>query len=232
MPATACLEASVGPGTGKPHDIALIQALLAHIPDLTGRSYWPGRIDGIPSDTLTDAINQFQEDFGLLDAPGDDIRAMISPASVTFLCLREAAAPALSGLRAIAGTATLYVPPRCGEQILGAMNSKLRSLGYEGDAAIGRRLAALAERVFDRHRFLIRFPAPEGRSRTQRIRVHLHGVKWITEEGHLTSTEQPHSPVPEAIWSLVSAETWPVGGLTPEQIDYAGRRELWLRQDG
>ena len=58
------------------------------------------------------------------------------------------------------------------------------------------------------------------------------GLKWLTEQGRLASSEQPHSPVPEALWSLVTAETRPVGGLIPEQIDYAGCRELWLRHDG
>ncbi|MEP3116360.1 peptidoglycan-binding domain-containing protein [Nisaea sp.] len=233
MSVIAYLETSVGPGSGQPHDIALVQALLAHIRDLLGRPYWPGRIDGLASDAMLDAINRFQEEFGLLDDPGDDIRAVISPASVTFQCLREATAPVLAGLRAVTGTATLYVPPRCGEHVLGVMTTKLRSLGYHGNAVLGRRLAALAERVFDRHRFLIRFPAPEDRNtRAQRVRIHFHGLKWLTEQGRLTSSEQPHSPVPDAIWSLVAAETRPVGGLTPEQIDYAGCRELWLRHDG
>ena len=113
------------------------------------------------------------------------------------------------------------------------MTAKLRNLGHQGNAVLGRRLAALAERVFDRHRFLIRFPAPEGRNtRTQRVRVHFHGLKWLTEQGRLTSPEQPDSQVPEPIWSLVATEAHPVGGLTPEQIDYAGCRELWLRHDG
>lgn len=233
MPVIAYLETSVGPGTGQPHDIALVQALLAHIKDLFGHPYWPDRIDGMASDALLEAINRFQEEFGLLDTAGEDIRTVISPASVTFQCLREATAPALSGLRAVTGTATLYIPPRCGEQVLGVMAAKLRSLGFEGNTALGRRLAALAERVFDRHRFLIRFPAPEdSNSRTQRVRVHFHGLKWLTAQGRLTSPEQPHSPVPEALWSLVTAETRPVGGLIPEQIDYAGCRELWLRHDG
>ncbi|WP_193173437.1 hypothetical protein [Nisaea nitritireducens] len=233
MPVIAYLETSVGPGIGQPHDIALVQALLAHIRDLSGRPYWSDRIDGLASDALLDAINRFQEEFGLLDDAGDDIRAMISPASVTFQCLREATAPVLAGLRAISGTASLYIPPHCGEQVLGVMTAKLRTLGYEGDAVLGRRLAALAERVFDRHRFLIRFPAPEDRApRIQRVRVHFHGLKWLTEQARLTSSEQPDSPVPEAIWSLVATETRPVGGLAPEQIDYAGCQELWLRHDG
>jgi len=232
MPMTAYLETSVGPGTGQPHDIALVQVLLAHIKDMSGQSYWSDKIDGCASDALLEAINRFQEEFGLLDAAGDDIRTMVSPASVTFQCLREATAPVLAGLRSVTGTATLYVPPNCGEHVLGVMTAKLRSLGYEGDAILGRRLAALAERVFDRHRFLIRFPAPEDRkNRTQRVRVHFHGLKWLTEQGRLTSSEQPYSPVPEEIWSLVVAETRPVGGLVPEQIDYAGCQELWLRHD-
>lgn len=233
MPIIAYLETSVGPGTGQPHDIALVQALLAHIKDLSGQPYWPDGIDGFASDALLDAINRFQEEFGLLDDAGDDIRAVISPASVTFQCLREATASALVGLRAVTGTPTLYVPPRCGEHVLGVMTTKLRSLGHQGNAVLGRRLAALAERVFDRHRFLIRFPAPEDRkNRAPRVRVHFHGLKWLTEQGRLTSSEHPHSPVPESIWSLVAAEARPVGGLTPEQIDYAGSRELWLRHDG
>ncbi len=233
MPVTAYLETSVGPGTGQPHDIALVQALLAHIRDLFGRPYWSGGIDGCASDALLDAINRFQEEFGLLDDAGDDIRTVISPASVTFQCLREATASVLVGLRAVTGTATLYVPPRCGDHVLGAMTAKLRQLGYEGDAALGRRLAALAERVFDRHRFLIRFPEAESRkNRAQRVRVHFHGLKWLTKQGRLTSSEEPGSPVPEAIWSLVASETRPIGALTPEQIDYAGCRELWLRHDG
>ena len=232
MPATACLEASVGPGTGRPHDIALVQALLAHVRDLDGRSYWPAGIDGRASDGLADAIDRFQEDFGLLDAAGDDIRCMISPASATFQCLRDATARELTGLRAVAGTATLYIPPRCGASVLQVMTAKLRSLGHGGDTALGRRLAALAERVFDRHRFLIRFPAPEGRHPTRRVRVHFHGLKWLTDQGRLTSSEEPLSPVPDAIWSLVAGETPAIGCLMPEQIDYAGRRELWLRHDG
>tara|TARA_E500000305_G_scaffold110822_1_gene120134 strand:- start:1100 stop:1816 length:717 start_codon:yes stop_codon:yes gene_type:complete len=238
MLVTAYLEATVGPGTGQPHDIALIQALLAHAEDLSGQSYWPGGIDGVSNDALLDAISRFQEEFGLLDDAGDDIRTVISPASVTFQCLRQAARPALDGLRAVTGTATLYVPPRCGARVLGAMTAKLCSLGHEGDAVLGRKLAALAERVFDRHRFLIRFPAPENRKnrarhvREQRVRVHFHGLKWLTQQGRLTSSEQPGSPVPEAIWSLVASEALPIGALTPEQIDYAGRRELWLRHDG
>ena len=233
MPVSAYLEASVGPGTGQPHDIALIQALLAHITDVFGRPYWTDGIDGLASDALLDAVNCFQEEFGLLGDTGEEIRTVISPASVTFQCMREATASSIAGLRAVTGTSTLYVPPRCGENVLAVMTTKLRSLGYEGNAILGRQLATLAERVFDRHRFLIRFPAPENRETgIQRIRVHFHGLKWVTEQGRLTSSEQPHSPVPEAIWSLVAKETQPIGGLTPEQIDYAGFRELWLRHDG
>ncbi|MEQ8332306.1 hypothetical protein [Nisaea sp.] len=232
MPATACLEASVGPGIGQPHDIALVQAMLVHVRDLDGRSYWPARIDGRASDSLADAIDRFQEDFGLLDAAGDDIRCMISPASATFQCLREATARELAGLRAVTGTATLYIPPRGGAQILRVMVARLRSLGHGGDAPLGRRLAALAERIFDRHRFLIRFPAPEDQHPVRRVRVHFHGLKWLTEQGRLTSSEDPQSPVPDAVWALVADETRPIGCLTPEQIHHAGRRELWLRHDG
>lgn len=236
MSVTACLDAPVGPGTGQRHDIALVQALLGQVPDRSGGPYWTGRLDGRPSDALDDAVNRFQEDFGLLDDPGDDIRAVIDPASVTYQCLREAAPPSLSGLRAIAGTATLYIPPRGGTRVLSAMTAKLRGIGFAGSPAFGRSLAVLAERIYDRHRLLVRFPLQSHDdalgSGSIRARVALHGLKWLTEHGVLTSSEAPASPVPDAIWTLVAAEAGGLRQLVPELLDCAGSRTLWLRHDG
>jgi len=236
MSVIACLDAPVGPGIGQPHDIGLVQALLGQISDPQGRPYWAGPVDGLASDELADIISRFQEDFDLLEESRGDIRAMIDPASVTFQCLREAAPPALAGLRAVAGTATLYIPPRGGTRVLCTMTTKLRAIGFAGDPALGRSLAVLAERIFDRHRFLVRFPAPpqDGPEPPgpDSIRVHLHGLKWVTPDGRLTSSESAADLVPEALLTLVSAEAARFVQLVPEQFETAGRHELWLRYDG
>ncbi|WP_193184129.1 hypothetical protein [Nisaea sediminum] len=236
MSVIACLDAPVGPGIGQPHDIALVQALLGQICDPAGHAYWAGPVDGLATDELADVISRFQEDFDLLEESLGDIRAMIDPASVTFQCLREAAPPALAGLRAVAGTATLYIPPRGGMRVLCALTAKLRTLGFAGDMALGRNLAVLAERVFDRHRFVVRFPAPQ-RDRPvpahpERVRVHLHGLKWMNTDGRLTSSEVAGESIPGPILTLISTEAGRFAELVPEQFEIAGRHELWLRHDG
>lgn len=236
MSVIACLDAPVGPGIGQPHDIALVQVLLGQIGDPDGRPYWSGRVDGLASDDLADAISRFQEDFDLLEASLGDIRAMIDPASVTFQCLRGAAPPGLAGLRPVTGTATLYIPPRGGMRVLCTMIEKLRTLGFAGDMALGRSLAVLAERVFDRHRFVVRFPAPmrdrSEQARPERVRVHLHGLKWVTADGRLTSSEIAGEVVPRALLTLISAEAQRFPEFAPEQFEIAGRHELWLRHEG
>jgi hypothetical protein len=236
MSVIACLDAPVGPGIGQPHDIALVQALLGQIGDPGGRPYWTGKVDGLASDDLADVISRFQEDFDLLEESLGDIRAMIDPASVTFQCLREAAPPALAGLRAVAGTATLYIPPRGGLQVLCTLTAKLRTLGFAGNMALGRSLAVLAERVFDRHRFVVRFPAPlrDGPepAHPERLRVHLHGLKWVNADGRLTSSDVAGELVPGPILTLISAEAGRFAEFVPEQFEAAGRHELWLRYHG
>ncbi|WP_420403322.1 hypothetical protein [Nisaea sp.] len=236
MSVIACLDAPVGPGIGQPHDIALVQALLGQIDDPGNRPYWTGQVDGRACDELADVISRFQEDFDLLEESRGDIRAMIDPASVTFQCLREAAPPAMAGLRAVTGTATLYIPPRGGTRVLRTMTARLRTLGFAGDTALGRSLAVLAERVFDRHRFVIRFPVPPG-TRLQpalpyRVKVHTHGLKWVTRDGRLTSSEISGALVPPSLLTLVSAEACRFAEFVPEQFEIAGRHELWLRHDG
>lgn len=236
MSVIACLDAPVGPGIGQPHDIALVQALLGQIWDPGGKPYWTGKVDGLASDELADVISRFQEDFDLLETSLGDIRAMIDPASVTFQCLREAAPPVLAGLRAVPGSATLYVPPRGGMRALCTMTAKLRTLGFAGDMALGRTLAVLAERVFDRHRIVVRFPAPlrdcPEHTHPERVRVYLHGLKWVNTDGSLTSSEIAGETVPGPILTLISAEAGRFAELLPEQFEIAGRHELWLRRDG
>ncbi|UUX51796.1 hypothetical protein NUH88_08855 [Nisaea acidiphila] len=232
MNVIACLDAPVGPGTGQPHDVALVQAMLARITDRTGGSYWKGQLDGRACDALAETISRFQEEFDLLDESGEEVRAMIDPASVTYQCLRDAAPPLLAGLRAIAGTATLYVPPAGGSRVLSVLTAKLRCIGYAGSPAFGRSLAVLAERVFDRHRFLIRFPMSANDKPEHRVRVALHGLKWLTEGGALTSSESGTNPVPRAIWSLVASEAERLRTLVPELREQEGHAQLWLRHDG
>lgn len=227
----ACLDAPVGPATGRPHDIALVQLMLANISDLGGHSYWSGRIDGLGADPFADAVNRFQEDFGLLDEPSDDIRAMVAPASLTFQCLREAAPAYLAGIRAIPGTPILYIPPVGGTQVLPVLTARLRGLGNGDMMRFGRRLAALAERVHDRHRLLLRFPPVDATGETRRAQVQFHGLKWVTENGRLTSAEVPGAHVPDALLTTLADEARRIGALEPEWLDYAGRRELWLRHD-
>lgn len=231
MTQTACLDAPVGPGTGEPHDIALVQAMLAHIERADGASYWSRPVDGSAEDPLADAINRFQEDFGLLDAPGDDIRAMVSPASRTFQYLREAAPRHLAGMRGLAGTTVLYIPPTAGARMLCVLVRQLRMDGSKAGGRFGRHLAALAERVHERHRLLIRFAPFETGRRMQRTRVLFHGLKWVTAAGRLTSSEMPDADLPEPLLFHIAAEALRIGALEPEWLDYAGQRELWLRLD-
>ena len=232
MPVSTYLEANVGPGTGQPHDIALIQVLLAHITDLFGRPYWTDGIDGLASDALLDAVSCFQEEFGLLGDAGEEIRTVISPASVTFQCLREATASSIAGLRAVTGTLFCIFAATLRRECPRGNDDETAQSGLSGKPILGRRLASPPSECSTGIASCQVSGTKNCETGIQRVRVHFHGLKWVTEQGRLTSSEQPHSPVPEAIWSLVAKETQAIGGLTPEQIDYAGFRELWLRHDG
>lgn len=231
----ACLDAQIGPGVGLTHDIAMVQAMLTYTDDIAGRPYWTGAVDGEGSDGLGEAIERFQEDFDLLDQLDGDLRSVVSPESATLHCMREASAPVLQGLRAVPGTATLYLPPRSGAQVLRTLTAKLRGSGYAGDVALGRCLAVLAERVFDRHRFLLRFPVPAETAHARRVpiraAVQFFGLRWIAVSGRIVSSEGTGHPVPPAFADLAAAEIRNLGPLKPEPAGTSRGGGLWLRYE-
>lgn len=221
------LSGPIGPGWGARHDVALVQALLAQLVDDDSVSYWPGAIDGLADDALTEAIIRFQERHALLADGSEEIAGMVTPRGWTFAAMTAAQSAPFRRLLAVPGSAVVYLPARGGARLAKLVARGIETGGRVRDAAMRRLLGRLALEIERGRNLVIRYPevaeGPDG----QRVRVCFHGLRWIAVSGRLASTEVPGCAVPEPLWRCLAGVVRTLPGLAVE----GGPGRLLLRRD-
>jgi hypothetical protein len=193
------IKDTVGPGVGKVHDIALVEAMLRVIRDAKGRRYLRSDYNGVFRNDTKDAIIRFQRDNNINDKAG-----FVEKDSATLKKLSASLPADLADMRIITDTTTVYLPGKAD-----AVTDSLRQLaGAELDGTFRQKIVQLVNTMWERHKIVLSCPdsglrrdfawqkrmnyrgagPPPGESNHQygkAVDIGFKGLRWLDGDGRV-----------------------------------------------
>lgn len=191
------ITASVGKtGQNKSHDVALIQAALLNV-KVAGKATFTGRVDGRSSPALVAAILTFQN------------TNRVTPANGTFqsigpgmMKLKNSLPASLKGMRAITGTAAVYVSTASENSAKAEANAQKTKAPFPMDGP--EALAKIFDKTYSTAKLsLTRMKdsiTEQGHFRTQ---LDFVGVRWVNSGGKLMLNGQESQVATDEINRIV-----------------------------
>ncbi|MEQ8396514.1 hypothetical protein [Thalassobaculum sp.] len=194
--------------SGRPEDVAIVQALLANIKGPNGRVFWESGIDGRPSDALAGAIEGCQRFVGraLTDAGSSDRAGVVRPGSRTLNAFEALAPRSFDGLRVATATSPVVLystdDPRGRAGRNRASQARVPGATIASLSAIQQGQALLADR-----RGLAAVVRRSGLAGDRwGFRVGLEGLTVVEADGRWRLADENPESIPAAVWRLVDAE--------------------------